>query len=44
MNEREVNQAKDLLENFLVVDETTQNKLLNAVKSLAYRYFRSQAL
>ena len=37
MNREQItNQAKDLLDNFNRIDETTQDKLLNGIKCLAF--------
>ena len=37
MNSEQItNQAKDLLDNFNRIDETTQDKLLNGIKCLAF--------
>ena len=38
MNEKDVEQAKQMLENFAKIDSGTQDKLLNGVKCLAFLY------
>lgn len=38
MNEKDVEQAKQMLENFAKIDSDTQDKLLNGVKCLAFLY------
>ena len=37
-NDQETNQARNLLENFNTLDEPVKDKLLTAVKSLAFLY------
>ena len=38
MNEKDFEQAKQLLENFSKISQDTQDKLLNGVKCLAFLY------